>query len=54
MKGTGAGEVDRFLEVLPGVVRDVREKLGAPVAGGAGDAAATATADALGRAARSR
>ncbi|MFI6872281.1 cysteine desulfurase/sulfurtransferase TusA family protein [Streptomyces sp. NPDC050400] len=45
--GTGAGEVDRFLEVLPGVVRDVREKLGAPVAGGAGDAAAV-TVDALG------
>ncbi|MGW1254158.1 aminotransferase class V-fold PLP-dependent enzyme [Streptomyces sp. NPDC002513] len=28
--GTPAGEVDRFLSVLPGVVATVREKLGAP------------------------
>ncbi|MFE0632600.1 cysteine desulfurase/sulfurtransferase TusA family protein [Streptomyces sp. NPDC058864] len=28
--GADAGDVDRFLEVLPGVVRTVRERLGAP------------------------
>jgi cysteine desulfurase len=28
--GAEAGDVDRFLEVLPGVVRTVRERLGAP------------------------
>lgn len=29
--GTEAGDVDRLLEVLPGVVRTVRERLGAPM-----------------------
>ncbi|MYW66173.1 aminotransferase class V-fold PLP-dependent enzyme [Streptomyces sp. SID8379] len=45
--GVPAAEVERFLEVLPGVVREVREKLGVTVAGGAGDADAV-TVDALG------
>ncbi|MEU8955726.1 aminotransferase class V-fold PLP-dependent enzyme [Streptomyces sp. NPDC048518] len=45
--GTEAAEVERFLDVLPGVVRGVRETLGAPVAGGSGDADAV-TVDALG------
>ncbi|MGW1951959.1 aminotransferase class V-fold PLP-dependent enzyme [Streptomyces sp. NPDC001920] len=31
--GTAAKDVERFLEVLPGAVAGVREKLGAPVAG---------------------
>lgn len=30
--GTAGADVDRFLEVLPGVVAEVRERLGAPVA----------------------
>ncbi|MDX3239644.1 aminotransferase class V-fold PLP-dependent enzyme [Streptomyces sp. ME03-5709C] len=36
--GAEAGDVDRFLEILPGVVRTVRERLGAPtpVSGPAG------------------
>lgn len=33
--GVPEGEVDRFLEVLPGVVAGVRERLGAPVTAGA-------------------
>jgi cysteine desulfurase len=33
--GTPEAEVERFLEVLPGVVAGVREKLGAPAAGAA-------------------
>ncbi|MFI1680316.1 cysteine desulfurase/sulfurtransferase TusA family protein [Streptomyces sp. NPDC020607] len=45
--GAEEAEVERFLEVLPGVVRGVRETLGAPVGGGAGDAEAV-TVDALG------
>ncbi|MFI7008132.1 cysteine desulfurase/sulfurtransferase TusA family protein [Streptomyces sp. NPDC050145] len=45
--GVEAAEVERFLDVLPGVVRGVREKLGAPVAGPAGSAEAV-TVDALG------
>ncbi|MEU1331930.1 aminotransferase class V-fold PLP-dependent enzyme [Streptomyces sp. NPDC005865] len=45
--GTGAEEVERFLDVLPGVVRGVRETLGAPVAGGSGSEEAV-TVDALG------
>ncbi|MCX4833021.1 cysteine desulfurase/sulfurtransferase TusA family protein [Streptomyces sp. NBC_01016] len=45
--GTEAAEVERFLDVLPGVVGDVREKLGAPVAGAEGTADAV-TVDALG------
>ncbi|MEV5442767.1 aminotransferase class V-fold PLP-dependent enzyme [Streptomyces sp. NPDC052644] len=35
--GVAEEEVERFLEVLPGVVSGVRERLGAPVAGPAGD-----------------
>ncbi|MCF3118246.1 aminotransferase class V-fold PLP-dependent enzyme [Streptomyces arenae] len=45
--GAEEAEVERFLDVLPGVVRGVRETLGAPVAGGSGDAEAV-TVDALG------
>ncbi len=30
--GTAGADVDRFLEVLPGVVAEVRERLGAPAA----------------------
>ncbi|MFI7386821.1 cysteine desulfurase/sulfurtransferase TusA family protein [Streptomyces sp. NPDC049813] len=45
--GVAEAEVERFLEVLPGVVRGVRERLGAPVAGGSGDAEAV-TVDAVG------
>lgn len=29
--GTAEADVDRFLDVLPGVVAEVRERLGAPV-----------------------
>ncbi|MEU6989034.1 aminotransferase class V-fold PLP-dependent enzyme [Streptomyces sp. NPDC046465] len=47
--GTAAAEVERFLDVLPGVVRGVRETLGAPVAGGSG-AEEAVTVDALGMA----
>ncbi len=42
--GTEAGDVDRFLEVLPGVVRGVRERLGAPASGPAAGAGRTAGA----------
>ncbi|MEU5777142.1 aminotransferase class V-fold PLP-dependent enzyme [Streptomyces venezuelae] len=45
--GADEAEVERFLEVLPGVVRGVRETLGAPVGGGDG-AAEAVTVDALG------
>ncbi|MFJ8823205.1 cysteine desulfurase/sulfurtransferase TusA family protein [Streptomyces sp. NPDC102467] len=45
--GVPEAEVERFLEVLPGLVRGVREKLGAPVVGGDGDAEAV-TVDAVG------
>ncbi|GGQ17034.1 cysteine desulfurase/sulfurtransferase TusA family protein [Streptomyces roseolilacinus] len=34
--GVAEADVERFLEVLPGVVAGVRERLGAPVAGAAG------------------
>ncbi|MEU1052499.1 aminotransferase class V-fold PLP-dependent enzyme [Streptomyces sp. NPDC005876] len=48
--GTAAADVDRFLEVLPGAVAGVREKLGAPApataAGAEGD---TLVVDALGK-----
>ncbi|MFF5102534.1 cysteine desulfurase/sulfurtransferase TusA family protein [Streptomyces sp. NPDC000134] len=48
--GTAAADVDRFLEVLPGAVAGVREKLGAPApataAGAKGD---TLVVDALGK-----
>ncbi|MGW3407329.1 aminotransferase class V-fold PLP-dependent enzyme, partial [Streptomyces zhihengii] len=52
--GTRAADVERFLEVLPGVVARVRERLGAPVraaedrAAGAG-AGSSLTVDAVGR-----
>jgi cysteine desulfurase len=49
--GVDAAEVDRFLTVLPGVVREVRDRLGAPIASGegAGSGARDAvTVDALG------
>ncbi|MFE0177021.1 cysteine desulfurase/sulfurtransferase TusA family protein [Streptomyces sp. NPDC059002] len=45
--GAEEAEVERFLDVLPGVVRGVRETLGAPVGGGGGEADAV-TVDALG------
>ncbi|MCX3061421.1 cysteine desulfurase/sulfurtransferase TusA family protein [Streptomyces beihaiensis] len=45
--GTAEEEVERFLDVLPGVVRDVREKLGAP-AGPTEGAAESVTVDAMG------
>ncbi|MEU7579275.1 aminotransferase class V-fold PLP-dependent enzyme [Streptomyces sp. NPDC041068] len=45
--GAEEAEVERFLDVLPGIVRGVRETLGAPVAGGGGQADAV-TVDALG------
>lgn len=51
--GTAGAEVERFLEVLPGVVAGVRERLGAPaVSGDSGtgpDAAAALVVDALGK-----
>ncbi|WP_328722138.1 cysteine desulfurase/sulfurtransferase TusA family protein [Streptomyces sp. NBC_00247] len=52
--GTAASDVERFLDVLPGVVAGVRERLGVPVAGGSAGSAAVAPAaslvvDALGR-----
>jgi cysteine desulfurase len=37
--GTPAADVDRFLEVLPGAVAAVREKLGAPAGAPAGGSA---------------
>ncbi|MEV0258202.1 aminotransferase class V-fold PLP-dependent enzyme [Streptomyces sp. NPDC050732] len=45
--GAEEADVERFLDVLPGVVRGVRETLGAPVGGGSGEAEAV-TVDALG------
>ncbi|MFI9647586.1 cysteine desulfurase/sulfurtransferase TusA family protein [Streptomyces sp. NPDC052040] len=48
--GTTAEEVDRFLSVLPGVVAEVREKLGAPAPRAATAASGDAlVVDALGR-----
>ncbi|MGW0532554.1 aminotransferase class V-fold PLP-dependent enzyme [Streptomyces sp. NPDC003032] len=47
--GTDAAEVERFLEVLPGVVAGVREKLGAPVAVEARTEGASLVVDALGK-----
>lgn len=44
--GTTEAEVDRFLEVLPGVVAAVRERLGAPSGGEPGGASVTAGAGA--------
>ncbi|MEU3446588.1 aminotransferase class V-fold PLP-dependent enzyme [Streptomyces thermolilacinus] len=50
--GVAEADVDRFLEVLPGVVAGVRERLGAPVTGPAGDvsdAGGELVVDALGK-----
>ncbi|OEJ96571.1 cysteine desulfurase/sulfurtransferase TusA family protein [Streptomyces thermolilacinus] len=50
--GVAEADVDRFLEVLPGVVAGVRERLGAPVAGPAedvSDAGGELVVDALGK-----
>ncbi|MFD7960122.1 cysteine desulfurase/sulfurtransferase TusA family protein [Streptomyces zaomyceticus] len=49
--GTAAEDVDRFLDVLPGVVAGVRERLGAPASAPATGAADSASlvVDALGR-----
>ncbi|WP_329616766.1 cysteine desulfurase/sulfurtransferase TusA family protein [Streptomyces brevispora] len=49
--GTTAQDVDRFLDVLPGVVAGVREKLGAPAAAAPSPAAPAASlvVDALGK-----
>ncbi|MGW3242569.1 aminotransferase class V-fold PLP-dependent enzyme [Streptomyces sp. NPDC001070] len=43
--GAEAGDVDRFLEVLPGVVRTVRERLGAPTPAPARGGRVTGAAD---------
>ncbi|WP_053912586.1 aminotransferase class V-fold PLP-dependent enzyme [Streptomyces sp. SCSIO 75703] len=48
--GTSAEDVERFLEVLPGTVAEVRSRLGAPAAAaGAPGAGADRVVDALGR-----
>ncbi|MEU7644084.1 cysteine desulfurase/sulfurtransferase TusA family protein [Streptomyces huasconensis] len=47
--GTEAAEVERFLDVLPGAVAGVREKLGAPVAAEARTEGASLVVDALGK-----
>ncbi|NUK63740.1 aminotransferase class V-fold PLP-dependent enzyme [Streptomyces lunaelactis] len=47
--GTPDEEVERFLEVLPGVVSAVRERLGAPVSVTAGGQGASLVVDALGK-----
>ncbi|MEV0779461.1 aminotransferase class V-fold PLP-dependent enzyme [Streptomyces sp. NPDC050428] len=53
--GTAAAEVERFLEVLPGVVAGVRERLGAPGGSGGGgrapdtDVTGSLVVDALGK-----
>ncbi|WP_327323094.1 cysteine desulfurase/sulfurtransferase TusA family protein [Streptomyces sp. NBC_01210] len=47
--GTTEVEVDRFLEVLPGVVAGVRERLGAPVAATGTGTEASLVVDALGK-----
>ncbi|UFQ15185.1 MULTISPECIES: cysteine desulfurase/sulfurtransferase TusA family protein [Streptomyces] len=47
--GTEAAEVERFLDVLPGAVAGVREKLGAPVATEARTEGASLVVDALGK-----
>ncbi|MFD9225581.1 cysteine desulfurase/sulfurtransferase TusA family protein [Streptomyces sp. NPDC060064] len=47
--GTTEVEVDRFLEVLPGVVAGVRERLGAPVAATGTGREASLVVDALGK-----
>lgn len=47
--GTPEEDVDRFLEVLPGVVAEVRERLGAPVSPAATAGTASLVVDALGK-----
>ncbi|MGW7366709.1 aminotransferase class V-fold PLP-dependent enzyme [Streptomyces sp. NPDC054841] len=47
--GTTEEEVDRFLEVLPGVVADVRRRLDAPVPPAASSGQASLVVDALGK-----
>lgn len=47
--GTTDEEVDRFLEVLPGVVAEVRERLGAPVSAPASGHRESLVVDALGK-----
>ncbi|WP_406001335.1 cysteine desulfurase/sulfurtransferase TusA family protein [Streptomyces sp. NBC_00829] len=47
--GTTDEEVDRFLEVLPGVVAEVRERLGAPVSAPASGQRESLVVDALGK-----
>ncbi|QEV17707.1 cysteine desulfurase/sulfurtransferase TusA family protein [Streptomyces alboniger] len=47
--GTEAAEVERFLDVLPGAVREVREKLGAPVAAEARAEGDSLVLDAVGK-----
>ncbi|HET6352873.1 cysteine desulfurase/sulfurtransferase TusA family protein [Streptomyces sp.] len=47
--GTPEEDVDRFLEVLPGVVAQVRERLGAPVSHTATAGTASLVVDALGK-----
>ncbi|MFJ8502798.1 cysteine desulfurase/sulfurtransferase TusA family protein [Streptomyces avermitilis] len=47
--GTPAEDVDRFLEVLPGTVSAVRDKLGAPVSAPAAVRADSLVVDALGK-----
>lgn len=47
--GTPEEDVDRFLEVLPGVVADVRERLGAPVTPAAAGTAGSLIVDARGK-----
>ncbi|MGW2561186.1 aminotransferase class V-fold PLP-dependent enzyme [Streptomyces sp. NPDC001514] len=47
--GTAEGEVDRFLEVLPEVVADVRQRLGAPVSPAPTAGEPSLVVDALGK-----
>lgn len=47
--GTPEAEVERFLEVLPGAVAGVRERLGAPAVVSGSGAASSLVVDALGR-----
>ncbi|MGW1022385.1 aminotransferase class V-fold PLP-dependent enzyme [Streptomyces sp. NPDC002577] len=47
--GTAEEDVERFLQVLPGVVSDVRRKLGAPGAPARGTGSASLVVDSLGK-----
>ncbi|MDN3295468.1 aminotransferase class V-fold PLP-dependent enzyme [Streptomyces ficellus] len=47
--GTAEADVDRFLQVLPGAVAGVRERLGAPAPAAAGGGEASLVVDAVGR-----